>query len=195
MEEKDTANEKSPEQEPNTAAADASMDVQDEKQYPTGLRLVIIMTSLMLGTFLMALDSTIISVATPQISTDFHALDDVGWYGAAYGMTLCAFTPILSSFYKHFSPKIVYLTVIVIFEIGSVVCASAPTSAAFIVGRAVAGLGAAGLLQGAFGILTYVCDLKTRPLFLAIVVSLFGLMSGVGPLIGGGFTENVTWRW
>ncbi|PWY86717.1 MFS multidrug transporter-like protein, partial [Aspergillus heteromorphus CBS 117.55] len=153
------------------------------------------MFSLSLGTFLMALDSTIISVATPKISTDFHALDDVGWYMAAYGMTLCAFTPVLSSFYKHFDPKIVYLAVIFVFEVGSALCAAAPTSASFITGRAIAGLGAGGLLQGAFGLLTYVCDLKTRPLFMAIIVSLFGLMSGIGPLIGGAFTDDVTWRW
>lgn len=89
---------------------------EGENQYPTGFRLVIILLSLSLGTFLMALDSTIISVATPRISTNFHALDDVGWYGSAYGMTLCAFTPILSSFYKHFNPKIVFLVVVVIFE-------------------------------------------------------------------------------
>lgn len=87
-----------------------------ENQYPTGIRLVITLLSLSLGTFLMALDSTIISVATPQISTDFHALNDVGWYGSAYGTTLCAFTPVLSSFYKHFNPKVVFLVVVVIFE-------------------------------------------------------------------------------
>jgi len=96
--------------------AESNEDQHVATEYPTGFRLVVIMTSLMLGTFLMALDSTIISVATPRISTEFHALDDVGWYGAAYGMTLCAFTPILSSFYKHFHPKIVYLVVIIIFE-------------------------------------------------------------------------------
>ena len=87
-----------------------------EHRYPTGIRLVIVMSTLMLGTFLMALDSTIVSVANPRISTEFKALDDVGWYGAAYGMTLCAFTPILSSFYNHFNPKLVYLAVIVLFE-------------------------------------------------------------------------------
>jgi predicted MFS family arabinose efflux permease len=100
---------------------DAIQKTFDEKskhdtQYPTGVRLVITLLSLSLGAFLMALDSTIISVATPQISTEFHALDDVGWYSAAYGMTLCAFTPILSTFYKQFNPKLVFLTVIVIFE-------------------------------------------------------------------------------
>lgn len=50
----------------------------------------------------MARDSTIISVATSRISTDFHALDQVGWSGAAYGMTLCTFTPVLSNLCRYF---------------------------------------------------------------------------------------------
>jgi MFS family permease len=84
--------------------------------YPGGVRLVLIMVSLMLGTALMALDATIISVATPKISTQFQALDDVGWYGASYSMLLTAFTPIASNFYKYFNPKYVYLASIVVFE-------------------------------------------------------------------------------
>ncbi|MCJ1377535.1 hypothetical protein MMC17_000630 [Xylographa soralifera] len=180
----------------DTRVPDTGRDApQSAALYPTGLRLVIIMMSLMLGTTLMSLDTTIISVATPKISTEFHALDDVGWYGAAYGMTLCATTPIASNFYKYFNPKNVYLAYIAIFEAGSIVCASAPSSPAFIVGRAIAGLGAAGLLQGAFGILTYVCTLEMRPIFLAMAVSLFGLFASIGPVIGGAFTERVTWRW
>jgi MFS family permease len=78
---------------------------------------------------------------------------------------------------------------------GSVLCAAAPTSASFITGRAIAGIGAAGLLQGAFGILTYVCTLEKRPLFLGGVVSLFGLFSSIGPVIGGVLTERASWRW
>ena len=174
---------------------ESSVQPQNEIRYPTGLKLVTIMASLMLGTTLMSLDTTIISVATPKISTQFHALDDVGWYGAAYLMTLTATTPIAANSYKYFNPKAVYLAYIAIFEVGSVVCASAPSSAAFITGRAIAGLGAAGLLQGAFGILTYVCTLQLRPLFLGMVVSLFGLFSSIGPVIGGALTEKVTWRW
>ncbi|KAI4139613.1 MAG: hypothetical protein LQ341_004154 [Variospora aurantia] len=168
---------------------------QDESQYPTGLKLIFIMASLMLGTTIMSLDTTIISVATPKISTQFHALDDVGWYGAAYLMTLTAITPVAANFYKYFNPKHVYLASIAIFEVGSAVCASAPTSNAFIIGRALAGVGAAGLLQGAFGILTYVCTLEKRPIFLGVVVSLFGLFSSIGPVIGGALTESITWRW
>jgi MFS family permease len=186
--------------------------------YPKGVRLALIMVSLMLGTALMALDATIISVATPKISTQFQALDDVGWYGASYSMLLTAFTPIASNFYKYFNPKYVYLASIVVFEGkssrqspnyasctvprllkhragGSILCAAAPSSPSFIAGRAIAGIGAAGLLQGAFGILTYVCTLEKRPLFLGGVVSLFGLFSSIGPVLGGILTERSSWRW
>ena len=89
---------------------------QSASQYPTGFKLVMIMASLMLGTTLMSLDTTIISVATPKISSQFHALDDVGWYGAAYLMVLTASTPIAANVYKYFNPKYVYLAYIAIFE-------------------------------------------------------------------------------
>ena len=104
-----------PEQSPQSNDKSAS-DEHVEVQYPKGVRLVIIMISLMLGTTLMALDATIISVATPKIVTEFRALNDVGWYGAAYSMLLTAITPIASSFFKYFNPKYVYLVFIVIFE-------------------------------------------------------------------------------
>lgn len=90
--------------------------VAGRTQYPTGAVRFIMMASLMLGITLMSLDTTIISVATPKISTQFHALDDVGWYGAAYLMTLTAMTPIAANSYKYFHPKSVYLASIVIFE-------------------------------------------------------------------------------
>ncbi|KAF2704539.1 MFS general substrate transporter [Pleomassaria siparia CBS 279.74] len=174
---------------------DEAPDSPSSDSYPKGIRLTLIMVSLMLGTALMDLDATIISVATPKISTHFQALDDVGWYGASYSMLLTAFTPIASNFYKYFHPKYVYLASIIVFEGGSILCAAAPSSSSFIAGRAIAGIGAAGLLQGAFGILTYVCTLEKRPLFLGGVVSLFGLFSSIGPVLGGELTEKTSWRW
>ena len=84
--------------------------------YPTGLKLAIILLSLSLGTLLVALDTTIISVAIPKISTEFKALDQVGWYGSAYLITLTAFQPITGNMYKSFNPKWVYSVFIVIFE-------------------------------------------------------------------------------
>lgn len=100
----------------DSLAPGVDMERLEGEQYPKGIKLATIMLSLMLGTTLMALDATIISVATPKISTQFHSLGDVGWYGAAYSMILTATTPIASNVYKHFNPKYVYLASIVIFE-------------------------------------------------------------------------------
>ena len=85
-------------------------------QYPTSWRLVVILLALALGTLLMALDTTIISVAIPKISTEFKALNDVGWYGSGYLITLTAFQPVSGNAYRMFHPKAVYMVFIVVFE-------------------------------------------------------------------------------
>ena len=78
---------------------------------------------------------------------------------------------------------------------GSVLCAAAPSSIAFILGRAVAGIGAAGLLQGALAIIALIVELERRPLFMGIVISVFGLSICVGPVLGGAFVDDLSWRW
>ena len=78
---------------------------------------------------------------------------------------------------------------------GSVLCAAAPSPIAFILGRAVAGIGAAGLLQGALAIIARIVELERRPLFLGIVISVFGLSICVGPVMGGAFGNDLSWRW
>lgn len=84
--------------------------------YLSSWRLAIVTSSLCLGTLLVAIDTTIISVAIPRISTDFKALDDVGWYGSAYLLTVTAFQPAFGSIYKFFDAKSTYLTSILTFE-------------------------------------------------------------------------------
>ena len=79
--------------------------------------------------------------------------------------------------------------------VGSILCAAAPTSAVFIVGRAVAGIGAAGLFQGAMCIVAFISPLEKRPLYLGLVVSVFGAANCFGPILGGALTTDVTWRW
>ena len=78
---------------------------------------------------------------------------------------------------------------------GSVVCATAPSSNVFILGRAIAGLGAAGIFQGALAIIGYIVALERRPMFMGIVISVFGISVCTGPLLGGVFTDHVSWRW
>ena len=65
----------------------------------------------------------------------------------------------------------------------------------FIVGRAIAGLGAAGLFQGALSIISQVVTLKKRPMYMGVVVSVFAIATSAGPPLGGAFTQHSTWRW
>ncbi len=87
--------------------------------------------------------------AIPEITNEFNSLPDVGWYGSAYLLTCCSFQLLCGKLYTFYPVKAVLLTSILLFEVSSVICGAAPNSIAFIVGRAIAGVGAAGILAGA----------------------------------------------
>ncbi|PQE16935.1 major facilitator superfamily transporter protein [Rutstroemia sp. NJR-2017a BBW] len=129
----------------------------EEANYPHGLKLYVILAALCLSVFLVALDQTIIATAIPKITDQFNSIQDIGWYGSAYLLTTTALQPTFGRIYTIFSIKYTFMTAIVIFEIGSLVCATAPNSTALIVGRAVAGMGTGGLFSGAIVILAYCC--------------------------------------
>lgn len=97
--------------------------------------------------------------------------------------------------YKYFPLKITYLLSIFVFELGSLICGVAPSSTALIVGRANAGLGAAGIGSGAYTIIAFVAEPKKRLMFTGIIGVSYGIASVVGPLIGGVFSDKVSWRW
>jgi len=75
------------------------------------------------------------------------------------------------------------------------VCGSAPNSVAFIIGRAIAGLGSAGLFSGVIVIMVPLVPLRKRPLYQSAFGAIFGVSSVMGPLVGGAFARNATWRW
>ncbi|RKK75152.1 Efflux pump roqT [Fusarium oxysporum] len=161
----------------------------------SGWKLTLVMIGLCSAVFCMALDNTIIATAIPRITDEFHALDDLGWYGSAYLLTTCSFQLFFGKLYSFYSVKWVFLVAIGFFELGSVVCGAAPTSTALIIGRSLAGIGSAGIFSGAVLIIVLSVPMRQRPTYIGILAGMYGVSSVAGPLMGGAFTDKLTWRW
>ena len=167
----------------------------DDSKYLSGTKLALLTFGLAMSTFVIALDNTIIATAIPRITTDFDALNDVGWYGSSYLLTTTSLQPSFGKVYTYFDVKWVYLSALMIFEVGSILCATAVDSTMLIVGRAVAGAGAAALFSGGMTIVGYSVPLRKRAIYIAALSSMFGIASVVGPILGGALTDKASWRW
>ncbi len=130
------------------------------------------------------------------MTTQFNSINDVGWYGSAYLLTQLSFQSIFGKLYTFFDIKWIYILSLLTFEIGSTICASAPTSPVLIVGRAISGTGSAGIYSGSLTIATNLVPLRQKPLYISIVTSMYGVAAVAGPLLGGVFTDSakLTWR-
>ncbi|KZL73191.1 major facilitator superfamily transporter [Colletotrichum tofieldiae] len=171
-------------------------DEKDEKvEWVEGWPLTFLLLGICLVVFLISVDRTILTTAIPYITSEFQSTSEIGWYGSAYLLTACAFQPVFGRVFMLFSVKWSYMVAMFMFLVGSLVCGVAPNSATLIVGRAVAGFGSAGILTGSFVVVATAVPLRLRPIYTAIVGLMFGFGATVGPLLGGVFTDLVTWRW
>ncbi|KAI0964897.1 major facilitator superfamily domain-containing protein [Xylaria arbuscula] len=173
--------------------ADAS--TYDADEYVTGHKLVILVACIAMSCFLVLIDTMVVSTAVPKITDQFKSLADVGWYASAYQFGSAAPQPLAGKVYTYFKSKWSFLAFFAVFEIGSLLCATAVSSNMFIVGRAIAGFGGAGIINGALTIVSGSSPMEKRPALIGITMGVNQLGLIIGPLIGGAFTSYVTWRW
>ncbi|KAH8736285.1 major facilitator superfamily domain-containing protein [Ilyonectria robusta] len=179
----------------NDDSATSSRHSDDDIVYPTGMKLALITLALCLAVFVMALDNSIIATAIPKITDEFHSLNDVGWYGSAYMLTGASLQLLFGKIYTFWTIKWTFLATVAIFEVGSLICGVAGDSVTLIIGRAVAGVGSAGIFAGALTILAYTVPLHKRPVYTGLVSGMWGISSVAGPLLGGFLTDRASWRW
>lgn len=160
-----------------------------------------VMVGLMLGMFLSSLDQTIVSTSIYTIANDLDGLSLQAWATTAYLITSTVSTPLYGKLSDIFGRRPLYLTAIVIFLLGSLYAGSVHSMMELAIARGIQGLGAGGLLALALTIIGDIVALKDRAKYQGYFMSVFGISSVLGPVIGGAFAGSANilgfdgWRW
>jgi EmrB/QacA subfamily drug resistance transporter len=172
-----------------TAAAEP---IAQAEQRP---RVLVIFSALMLVLLLAALDQTIVSTALPTIVGELGGLSHLSWVVSAYLLAQTAVTPIYGKLGDLYGRKRVLQVAVVVFLAGSALCGAAQNMSELIAFRAVQGLGGGGLIVLIQALIGDVVSPRDRGKYQGIFGAVFGVSSVAGPLLGGFFVDNLSWRW
>ncbi|KAI9662289.1 MAG: hypothetical protein M1821_008456 [Bathelium mastoideum] len=158
-------------------------------------QIALIMSALGMAVFLAAIDVTIITTALPTISGHFGSASGYTWIGSAYLLANSATTPIWGKVSDVFGRKPVLLLANIVFFVGSLVAALSNSIGMLIAARAVQGAGGGGLVTLVNICISDLFSMRSRGAYFGIIGMVWALASAIGPLLGGAFTEKVSWRW
>jgi predicted MFS family arabinose efflux permease len=189
----------------NTSITGTDVDAEKQEVAPVdevpprdiaGVKWGIVVAAILSSTFLFALDNTIVADIQPVIVTHFDSVGKLTWLSVAFLIGAAATNLIWGKIFGQFNAKWTYIFCVFLFELGSAVCGAAPNMDALIVGRAICGVGGAGMYVGVMTLLSVTTTLHERPMYIGGTGLTWGLGTVLGPIIGGAFVESSAgWRW
>ncbi|MCX4626567.1 MDR family MFS transporter [Streptomyces sp. NBC_01443] len=177
-----------------TAPAEASAAAAAPPELDRRRRNVVFGT-IMLGVLLAALDQTIVGTALPTIVADLGGGDHMSWVVTSYLLAETVATVLVGKFGDLFGRKLIFQISAIVFITGSFLCGLASNMSLLILWRGVQGVGAGGLMVTSMALIADVVPLRERGKYQGAIGAVFGVATVIGPLLGGLFTDHLTWRW
>ncbi|MDB5169133.1 MAG: Multidrug resistance protein [Candidatus Saccharibacteria bacterium] len=165
------------------------------EEHRSHAEIMVVVTALMLAMLLAALDQTIVSTALPRIASDLNGLSKYSWVATSYLLASAVATPLYGKISDMFGRKKIFQSAIIIFLVGSALCGLSQTINQLIIFRGIQGIGAGGLMTLVFAIIGDIVPPRQRGKYQGYFGAVFATSSVVGPLLGGLFTDHLSWRW
>ncbi|OJJ31224.1 hypothetical protein ASPWEDRAFT_119448 [Aspergillus wentii DTO 134E9] len=183
-------------QNPVLSSASSTKNDSVPEEFALGRRGILVFSTLSILALMAALDGTSLSVALPIISQKLKGTAiEAFWSGTAFLLSSTVFQPSFASFSNIFGRRPLVLTAILLFFVGTVVAAVSKNFTYMLVGRSIQGVGGGGILALSEVIVTDLVPLRLRGQYFGILSAMWSVGSVTGPILGGGFSQDVTWRW
>ncbi|MBP2473952.1 EmrB/QacA subfamily drug resistance transporter [Crossiella equi] len=161
----------------------------------SGSRTNLVFGAMVLGLLLAALDQTIVATALPTIVSELGGANHLSWVVTGYMLAETIATPLFGKFGDLFGRKVVFQVSVALFTAGSLFCGMATGMFGLVAARAVQGFGAGGLMVTSMALVADLIPLRERGKYQGLMGSVFGVVTVAGPLLGGLFVDQLSWRW